>query len=206
MNLFIKTASALNVMGRKQYKDLMDKREQEIIDAFKKYKTPTATARFLNDGTTRWVITRIVMRHGLWNNTEKEEVLQNKHAQRDMTKPLYYYTTKEYRDENQFQDKIENILKGASVDFEKEKIVSDGLKARCDFFGKDFIIEAKVTSAHDELCRGFGQCMIYKALYPGKRICILHPNDIEPNPKATVHIINNGIAVLSESQFLKWLI
>ena len=192
-------------MSQEQYKELMLKREHEILEAFKVHKTPTATARHLNNGVSRFVVMRIAMRNGLWTKTKKEELLQLKHSNRDMSRAAYKRTSKIYRDEYQFQDKIAKIMTDASISFEPEKQICEGLNARCDFFSHDFIIEAKVTIGHDELCRGFGQCMIYRGLYPLKRVAIVHPDDIEPKRKATVHIINNGISVLSESELLRWL-
>jgi len=203
-NLLSTAASVIHMMSPEQRMEYIAKRDQLILDAFKIHKTPTATSKALDGKVTRWVVMRIAMRAGLWTPTAKEIALRERNAHVDRTKSIYNARTKLFENEEQFQGHLSRFLETQGLEFHAEVQITGG-QGRADFIGADFVIEAKASVAHDDICRGLGQCVTYRHCFPGKRIALVYPDDLEHSSIMGTIFANNGFSIMPFSHLTKWL-
>jgi hypothetical protein len=142
---------------------------------------------------------------GLWNPTKREarQIQRTKHV--DYTKSLYNKYSKLHANETQFQKHIGLLIKELGIDFESEVQVP-GFQGRADFVGADFVIEAKNTVCNEDICRGLGQCIVYRACFPGKRVALVYPEDLDHRPSFSRIFADNGISIMPVAHLAKWLL
>jgi len=179
-------------------------RDQVILEAFKKHKTPTATVKSLDGMFSREIIRRVATRAGLWDLTLRDKLVRQRAINRDPLRAKYYRSSKQFITEMDFQSHIADLLKQLGIEFQAEVQVP-GFQSRADFVGNDFVIEAKNTVASDELCRGLGQALIYRHSFKGKRVAIVYPEDLEHNLKYNSVFADNGISIIPYNFLAKWL-
>lgn len=202
-NLFT-TATAINLLTHEQRMDYLAARDSRIIELFKIHKTPTKTARAFGNGITRWVVLRVASRAGLWNLDVKQKQICERQSKVKKNRRAYQKMSSLYITEEHFQSAISSFIQSKGLKHRAEVQIA-GCQSRADFIGDDFVIEAKNTVASDELCRGLGQCLLYRQAHPEKRIAVVYPDDLEPKSIFLSVFATNGFSLIPFSKLEKWL-
>jgi hypothetical protein len=192
-------------LSRQDLAEYKRNRDAAIIEAFKSNPSPTETVKALGNLYSREVVRRVAVVAGLWNPTKREarQIQRTKHV--DYTKSLYNKYSKLHANETQFQKHIGLLIKELGIDFESEVQVP-GFQGRADFVGADFVIEAKNTVCNEDICRGLGQCIVYRACFPGKRVALVYPEDLDHRPSFSRIFADNGISIMPVAHLAKWLL
>jgi hypothetical protein len=195
-------ALALNRPDLAEYKK---HRDAAILEAFKANPTPTGAVNALSRTVSRDVVRRVAVKAGLWDATKREaaQIERSKHV--DYTTSIYKRYSKLFANETQFQKELGLIIGGLGIAFEDEVQVP-GFQGRADFVGADFVIEAKNTVGNDDICRGLGQCIVYRDCFPGKRVALVYPDDLHHRESFSSIFANNGLSIMPVSQLTKWLL
>jgi hypothetical protein len=192
-------------LSRADLADYIKHRDASIIETFKANPTLAKTVNALNNSVSVDVVRRVVTRAGLWDATKREtaQIERSKHV--DYTRSAYNRTSKLYPNETQFQKELGLIIGGLGIAFEDEVQVP-GFQGRADFVGADFVIEAKNTVGNDDICRGLGQCIVYRDCFPGKRVALVYPDDLHHRESFSSIFANNGLSIMPVSHLAKWLL
>jgi hypothetical protein len=192
-------------LSRADLADYIKHRDSSIIEAFKVNPSPTETVRALGNIYSREVVRRVATRAGLWDATRREASQIKRTKNVDYTKSAYNKHSKSYPNETQFQKELGLMIAGLGIAFEAEVQVP-GFQGRADFVGADFVIEAKNTVCNEDICRGLGQCIVYRDCFPGKRVALVYPDDLEHRASFSSVFANNGLSIMPVSHLAKWLL
>jgi hypothetical protein len=192
-------------LSRPELAEYIKQRDASIIEAFKSNPTPTATVKAMGNLYSREVVRRVATRAGLWNATVRESGRISRLKAIKRSNDFFNRTSRLYLAETDFQVFLADSLRELGVSFEAEVQVP-GFQGRADFVGEDFVIEAKNTVCNDDICRGLGQCIVYRACFTGKRVALVYPDDIDHRHSFSSIFANNGISIMPVSHLAKWLL
>jgi len=205
MNMFIKTPSYLHTMTLEDRIAYVAQLEAEIIETIKVHKTPTATSKAMGGRASRWQVIRVASRAGLWSKGKKELIREKRREGVDYSTSIYNKTSKQFKDEHAFQEHISILLVSMKYDFVSEAQLIKGIKAKADFASEIFVIEAKNNVNHNDLCTGLGQCMTYQHAFPGRKVCVVYPDDLQAGEFIEKVYAKQEVSLIPYRKLAQWL-